>query len=135
MEIREASGSRETLRGRPLEVRVEEDLRSMRGSFADADSDVEDIKWHRRKESTYERQKAASIQRKEDLAASSPTTSSDTYIDPERAREGVRTRDVSLSSSPSLASGGKRKSWGSPRRLLERVKTRTWASTSPRKEE
>ena len=56
------------------------------------------------------------------------------YVD--RERERSREPSLSLSSSQSIVSGGsKRRSWGSPKRFLERVKTKKGrGSMSPEKQ-
>ncbi|KAK5939735.1 hypothetical protein PMZ80_008117 [Knufia obscura] len=119
----EAMKSRETLRGRATEV-MSVDSRSMRGSLAHAD--VEDG------ENAYERQRAVSS----GMGHVTSTSRSDRGQVLHEENSRVRTRDVSVDSSPSIfsASGEKRKSWGSPKRLLERMKTRgSWGLTSPSK--
>lgn len=114
MKIEEATKSRETLRGRPREVTPKDDLRSMRGSL------VHDEESHLRSKSPYDMQRATTLPKR--------LGGRESHI--EDASE--RARDVSTVSSPSIANGGKRRSWGSPMRLLERVKTkRSWGLTSP----
>ncbi len=110
-------------RGKPKEVTSKDDMKSTRGSFAD----LQEGQGHRRGESAYDRQRATSIQQDKAFDVAPPPRGRETAVEQEKER----IRDVSLSSSPSVASGGKRKSWGSPRRFLERMKTKqSWGLTT-----
>lgn len=117
MKQEEATKCRETLRGRPRAVTSKDGLRSMRGSLAHAEES------RSRSESPYDLQRAATV-----LKGRHGLRGRGSHVDD--AKETIR--DVSTISSPSITSGSKRRSWGSPMRLLERVKTKkNWGLTSP----
>lgn len=119
MKHEKATKSRETLRGRPRAVTSKDGLRSMRGSLAHAEVS------RSRTESPYDLQRAATV-----LKGRHELHGRESHVDD--AKE--RALDIGTISSPSITSGCKRRSWGSPMRLLERVKTKkSWGLTSPSK--